>query len=213
MMKRMIAALFLTTGLVAGSMTTAEAKSRDTLTVMGDSISAWYNDTPGDSMQAWWSMLGRRESMKTNVSAIGGTGMINKGPGCTKTTYGQRMRDIRKSTDILIVEGGRNDFHLCGNVLTKREIKAGVARYFKSLNKTVRKYKIKNVKVVTIWGHNLKNQRDRVAPFVKRYAERYGYDFKLVNLKRSETTDGTHPNRKGSVKIYKKVRPMLKGAR
>jgi len=207
-MKRIITALALTTGLVLGMAGPADAAKRDTLTVMGDSISAWYNDKPGDASQAWWSMLARNERMNANVSAIGGTGMINKGPGCGYSTYSQRMKDIKKSTDTLYIEGGRNDFHLCGDVLTKRQIKSGIAKYFKSLDKTVKKYRIKDVKVVTIWGSKFKNHRDRVVPFVKRYAERYGYDFKLINLKRSETTDGTHPNRRGSVKIYKNVRKM-----
>ena len=210
MMKQMIAIAALTVGFTAGSMTAAEARD-NRMTVVGDSITARYNDNPGDPDRGWWSRLGAKHGMRVTTSAISGTGFINKGSACSHNNYLQRISEVAKSRpDVLIVEGGRNDFHKCGKRLSKKQIKRGVDKYFDSLDRIVKRNKIKRVYVVTIWGTNFSKHRPRVTKIVKARAAESGYPFKAITLGNSMTVDKTHPNTRGNVKIYRQMNRFIK---
>jgi len=203
MMKRMILTAALTVGLFVGAMGTAEAKT-DRMMVVGDSITARYNDKPGDPMRGWWSRLAAKQNMRVSTSAISGTGFINKGSGCSQRNYLQRINSIAKTRPkVLIIEGGRNDFHLCQDRMSKGEIDRGVARYFNKVNKIVKRYRIKKVYVVTVWGTKFSKDKTRVTAIVGKHAKRSGYPYKVITLGNSMTVDGTHPNRAGNVKMYR----------
>jgi len=215
MMKRMIVTAALATAMLFGAMSApASAKDGPNLHVVGDSITAWYNDAKGHPMRGWWSMLAERKGMAATTSAIGGTGFLRpcNGAGQRRTNFRERLGAVRRANaDVLIVEGGRNDWRACnGKRYSDKQIRQGVNRYFKSLRTVVRQERISKVYVTTVWGSRDHRNRDRIAPVVKRYAERYGFKFKQINLTRSQTLDGTHPNERGNRKIAKIMRKIVK---
>jgi len=230
-MRRLIAPALLASALVVGA-TVAPAEAREAypvrttdrgahapvIGVQGDSISEVYNDRRGDAMRAWWSILGEKKRATVKVDAIGGSGFGIRGKTCTQPSFRERLGRVRKMrADVLVVEGGRNDANGCKAGVrgwaTKREQRDRIRLYFRDLRRTVKASKIKRVYVVTVWGPKDRDRRDTVVRFTKRYAERAGFRFKLVKLRQSETYDGVHPNYRGSVKIAKRLLPIVKTPR
>lgn len=186
--------------------------------VQGDSISEFYNDTPGDPMRGWWSILAEKKRAHVKLDAIGGSGFGMRGKTCTQPSFRERLDRVRRMrADVLVLEGGRNDANECagGRVgwASKREQRDRIKLYFRDARRAVKAAKTKRVYVVTVWGPKDRDRRDSVTRFTKRYAERAGFRFKLIRLSWSETTDGVHPNYRGSVKIAKALRPIVKVSR
>lgn len=207
-------AVAIAAALLLGVSPAQAGTSQPVIGVQGDSISEYYNDTPGDPMRAWWSILGEKKRATMKVDAIGGSGFGMRGKTCTQPSFRERLPRVKKMrADVLIAEGGRNDPHTCkGGVIgfaSKREQREAIRRYFRDLRRVVKASGIRRVYVVTVWGPKDRDRMDSVVRFTKRYAHRAGYRYKVVKLAQAETTDGVHPNYRGSVRIAKVMRTLV----
>ena len=85
----------------------------DGIVVVGDSITARYDDVPGSERQGWWSMVARHVDAPVETYAQSGSGYLRRGGLCNGTTFDQREKALEGSPSILIIEGGRNDWAVC----------------------------------------------------------------------------------------------------
>ncbi len=84
------------------------------IVVVGDSITARYNDEPGDADQGWWSITGDHFDAKVTRYAQSGSGYLRPGHVCTGNTFIDRPDAYAgDAPSLLIVEGGRNDWATC----------------------------------------------------------------------------------------------------
>ncbi len=61
------------------------------IVVVGDSITARYNDQPGDAMQGWWSIVGRHYDAQVTTYAQSGSGYLRPGRMCTGDRFIDRQ--------------------------------------------------------------------------------------------------------------------------
>ncbi len=81
------------------------------IVVVGDSITARYNDKPGDAMQGWWSIVGRHYDAKVTTYAQSGSGYLRPGQLCTGNRFIDRQQAFTgEAPSLFIIEGGRNDW-------------------------------------------------------------------------------------------------------
>ena len=180
------------------------------LLVIGDSITSKYNDRPGSSRQGYWSMLARKHGARAHTKAEGNSGFVKPGKlDCSGTTFDQRLkgsfRDRVRRADVLVVAGGRNDFHTCANGklvwLTDAEIAEGVDRFFEALLPL--RSPDKCTVVFTPWGPRGTRNRTRVTSIIETSATEHGYTFVRTAdvLTRHNTNDGIHPTRRGNERL------------
>lgn len=210
-MKKLIAALTLGLGvsLVAGINPAAadEARPNGTMLVLGDSISARYNDVAGDPMQGWWSMLAARTGRTPQVAAVSGSGMVkSKLCGSADTRFNTRLGLVATpGISAIVVEGGRNDFRICHNgkpvLATRTESQLGIRLFNRDLARAARAAGIPGSRVYTMtpWGSAYTGYRDYIKGYMKRWADYYGVTYVEVGGMADEyTSDHTHPNLRGS---------------
>src|SRR5215212_4779994 len=81
------------------------------IVVVGDSITARYNDEPGSADQGWWSVTGHHFHATVTRYAQSGSGYLRPGHACTGNTFIDRPEAYAgPAPSLLIVEGGRNDW-------------------------------------------------------------------------------------------------------
>lgn len=199
---------------VAASLFASADTSKPTMFVFGDSITARYNNTVGSSNRGWWSIVAAKSDLQPVTSAISGTGFIRKGYNCTAPSYGARLgttktRKAVAAAKIVIIEGGRNDYHKClkdgRSVPTTRNDVINYSNWF--FDGVKRNHPdTSSIYVLTPWGTAL-SKYDWIVPIVKANALAHGFHWVSTwgILKDSNTVDGTHPTTQGNIDLANAV--------
>lgn len=181
------------------------------IVVIGDSISARYNDDPGSSDQAWWSVVGRHYGASVAVFAESGSGYSRAGRHCTGTRFVDRLAAVDEATPkVVIVEGGRNDWAFCTggsySETTDTMVRTAVDRFLTTLQVTVDP----QTKIIVLgppWGPSNASQQRRITSIIKASADRHQVMFIDTQgvFEGGHTVDGTHPDLAGSLELGKRV--------
>ncbi len=179
--------------------------------VIGDSITARYNDHPGNAKQGWWSFVGRKYHVEVKTFAQSGSGYVRQGNSCTGNRFGDRLAAVKTyKPTVVFVEGGRNDWAYCTNGKFRRAsnalIKKSVDSFLTELTESVPA----GTKIYVLgppWGPTGLDQRERVTAIVKASARahRMSYVSTRGTFSNAHVVDGIHPNRAGSLMLSHKV--------
>jgi hypothetical protein len=195
--------------LAAQQLTSAyDARLARTLMVFGDSITARFNDTTGDDLQGFWSMLADDLGVEPRVQAEGGSGFVNPGlVGCTGHTLGQQLGlsgvpTLVAGAGAVVVEGGRTDTQTCAegggyDPVSNKRLRKAANRFFERVA-ALRGADDECTFVLVPWGPaGLDANRERVTTVVSEVATKYGFTFVWTNgLLTEDTTmeDRVHPS-------------------
>lgn len=188
---------------------TVSGLAPDGIVVVGDSITARYDDTPGDPRQGWWSMVARHVGAPVQTYAQSGSGYLRRGGACDGTTFDQREKALSGHPSILIIEGGRNDWAVCRDdrvsLATNAEITEAVNDYLDQVQES-----LPDTRVMVLdppWGPLQPVEGLRVSRIVRVAAEDHGFEYVDTSgtLTPENVIDGVHPNRAGSVAIAERV--------
>lgn len=199
----------------------ATAPTRDTMVVIGDSISAGYSDAGAPDRRAWWSMLAEMIDADPVVVAEGGAGYLRRGTRCRGRSFQQTIEAnaaLISSAAVVVIEGGVNDRAYC---LTKRRNGHGdAASSGRQVSRAVRPALRRvaelagpdaTVIVTAPWGSAAKigSSRRWIPRIIEAAARENGLEYVDTAtdaiLPRHRTRDGVHPNRSGSTSIAKHV--------
>ena len=206
----MLLAPFLAWQSAQGGESVAVSKvAPDGIIVVGDSITARYNDKPGDPMQGWWSMLGHQLGAQVTTYAQSGSGYLRPGhDGREGACQGTRFIDRDQvfngpPPSMVIIEGGRNDWSRCskGRYVTASDtvIRRAVDTYLDALQT----FLPRSTRIIVMgppWGPQDPLDGLRVTSIVEAAAKQHGLQFVSTSgdLTPSRVLDGKHPNRAGS---------------
>jgi hypothetical protein len=182
-----------------------------TLVVFGDSISARFNDVPGDDLQGFWSMAAHDLGVRPEVRAEGGAGYVNRGlVGCTGHTFGDQLAspgvsEMVAGAGLVVVEGGRTDTQTCRkgggyDLVSTARLRRGVHSFLAEVQR-LRGGPDACTVVVLPWGPKGPDNRDRVTRVVRNATQKYGFTFidTLGLLTEGNTIeDRVHPDRDGN---------------
>lgn len=181
------------------------------IVVVGDSITARYNDEPGDAEQAWWSIAADHFDARVTTYAQSGSGYLRPGHACTGDTFIDRAEAYAgPAPSVFIVEGGRNDWSICRDeryvTAPDSAIEHAVDRYLD----TLRTFLPRSTRVVIVgppWGPLDPTNGLRVTSIIKAQAARHDMEFVSTGgaLTPERVLDGVHPNRPGSLAIARRV--------
>lgn len=188
------------------------------IVVVGDSITARYNDEPGDAEEGWWSITGDHFDATITRYAQSGSGYLRPGHACTGNTFIDRPEAYAgPAPSLFIVEGGRNDWAMCRNgdfvPAPDDAIEHAVDRYLD----TLQTFLPTSTRIIVLgppWGpSDVANQR-RVTAIIQAQAKLHGIQFISTTgaLTADRVVDGVHPNRKGSLAIARRVIAALERA-
>ncbi|MGZ5368874.1 SGNH/GDSL hydrolase family protein [Aeromicrobium sp.] len=185
--------------------------SGPSIAVIGDSISARYNDDPGSARQAWWSVVGRHYEAPVTIFAESGSGYVRPGGLCDGTRFGDRLADVVESDpQVVIVEGGRNDWAYCNDLeitqASNASLKASVDRFLTELQRSLDPRTTIYV-LGPPWGTVNASEQSRVTSIIESSARRHYMRFIDTQgvFDGARTIDGTHPNRAGSLALGDRV--------
>lgn len=189
----------------------ASVLAPDGIVVVGDSITARYNDSPGDADEGWWSMVGHRFGAEVRTYAQSGSGYLRPGRRCEGNRFIDRTQAYTgPAPSILFVEGGRNDWARCVDGMfvpaSDAEIDHAVGTYLDTLSTFVPA----STRVIVLgppWGPLDPRTGVRIARIVQTQAKAHGFEFISTagTLTASRVVDGVHPNRRGSAAIARRV--------
>jgi len=181
------------------------------IVVVGDSITARYNDEPGDEDQGWWSIAGHHFDTTVTPFAQSGSGYLRPGHDCRGNTFIDRPDAYTgPAPSLLIIEGGRNDWAMCenGTFVTAPDdvIAHAVDRYLD----TLQTFLPKSTRIVVLgppWGPLDPVNQQRVTAIIRAQATEHGLQFISTQgaLTADRVVDGVHPNRQGSLAIARRV--------
>ncbi len=181
------------------------------IVVVGDSITARYNDQPGDQMQGWWSIVGRHYDAQVTTYAQSGSGYLRPGRMCSGDRFIDRQSVFTThEPSLLIIEGGRNDWAECedGHFVTAKDaaIEHAVDSYFS----TLRTFLPRSTRILVLgppWGPADPANGERVTRVIETLAAKHGLEFISTTgaLTQARVVDGVHPNRRGSIAIADRV--------
>ena len=181
------------------------------IVVVGDSITARYNDEPGDDEQGWWSIAGHHFDAEVTRYAQSGSGYLRPGHACTGDTFIDRPDAYAgPAPSLLIIEGGRNDWATCqdGHFVTAPDdvIDHAVDRYLD----TLQTFLPASTRIIVLgppWGPLDPANQKRVTAIIEAQAKQHGVEFISTQgtLTADRVVDGVHPNRKGSLAIARRV--------
>jgi len=175
--------------------------------IVGDSITAWYDDTVGSDDRGWWSFLSRANDYVPMTNAYGGSGFLSQSTYCTYPNFRNRINAIRTADaqqhiTRLIIEGGRNDWRNCEGVrYSEAAQEKYIGEYMAEIKAIKAELGIPRVHAVLPWGPNMQAEKNQIYPIVQAAAHANGITFKLINLTQDQTLDGTHPNLAGNLYI------------
>ena len=206
----LLGALVLALVVVEPGSDRARAGDPRSMLVVGDSISASYNDEPGSPLQGWWSLVARELGYAPTVLAEAGSGYQRPGAECTGTAFGDRPGVFdQPAPDLVVVEGGRNDWARCdGTDLVEVEPEIVLAAADDFLGRLTRAYPDARVVVLAPpWGPLQQRYVDDVTSAIEVAAERHGCEFVAMDgvLTPTRTPDGVHPDIGGSKAIAETV--------
>lgn len=181
------------------------------ITVIGDSITALYDNEPGGERQGWWSMVGYEYDSYVRTFAQSGSGYLRPGLACTGTRFNQRLHALSTHhADMVIVEGGRNDWAQCvdGRFVRAPDdtIRRAVFNYLSDVNRLVSP----STRVLVLgppWGPLNIDEQERISSIIRAAALHYDMQFVPMDdvLNATRVVDGVHPNRAGSQAIADQV--------
>lgn len=181
------------------------------IVVVGDSITARYNDEPGAEEQGWWSIVGRHFDAEVTRFAQSGSGYLRPGHACSGNTFIDRPDAYAgKTPSLVIIEGGRNDWAACegGRFVPASDeaITHAVDRYLD----TLQTFLPRSTRIIVLgppWGPLDQANRVRVTAIIQEQAEAHGIEFISTRgaLTADRVVDGVHPNRRGSLAIARRV--------
>lgn len=190
---------------------TFETRSASDIVVVGDSITARYEDVVGSPDQGWWSFVGRHARAPVDTYAQSGSGYLRAGARCSGTTFAERTAALdRPAPAMFIIEGGRNDWAACraGQVTpaSNAEIVGAVRGYLKRVDDALPP----STRVIVMgppWGPLQPVERVVVTSVVRQGAELHGFEFidTTGTLPAENVLDGVHPNRAGNIAIARRV--------
>lgn len=179
--------------------------------VVGDSITAQYNDNPGDDMQGWWSVVGRHYDTKVTTYAQSGSGYLRPGKLCTGNRFIDRQDAFSgEPPSLLIVEGGRNDWAECDGDRFVRATDDAIEHAVDTYLETLTTFLPRSTRIIVMgppWGPLDPTNGERVTAIIEASATRLGLEFIPTSgaLTEARVLDGVHPNRQGSVAIADRV--------
>lgn len=182
------------------------------IVVVGDSITAEYNDDAGDELEGWWSMVGRHFGAHVTTHAQTGSGYLRQGLACNGNRFLDRPEAFRDTApSLFLVEGGRNDWASCieGHHVEASgpEIARAVDHYLDVLQANLPR----TTRIVVLgppWGTLDQVSRRKLTAIVYRAARSHGVQYvsTMGTLDRRERLlDGVHPNRAGSRALADRV--------
>lgn len=182
------------------------------IVVVGDSITAEYNDDEGDDFQGWWSMVGRQFGAHVTTHAQSGSGYMRQGLACSGDRFIDRPEAFRGTApSLFIIEGGRNDWASCIEgrhvAAPDEEIARAVNHYLDVLQANLPA----STRIVVLgppWGTLDQLGRHRLTSIV--YAAAKAHHVQYVSTmgtldRRERVVDGIHPNRAGSRALADRV--------
>lgn len=181
------------------------------IVVVGDSISARYNDRPGDARQAWWSVTGRHFDASVRTYAQSGSGYLRPGHRCAGNRFIDRPDAFTGAApSILIVEGGRNDWARCVRGAFVTSTDAQVRHAVDSYLGVLKTYLPRSTRIVVLgppWGPRDRSDGVRVTRIIAAQARLHDMQFVSTSgaLTADRVLDGIHPNRAGSLAIARRV--------
>ncbi|WP_286689612.1 MULTISPECIES: SGNH/GDSL hydrolase family protein [unclassified Aeromicrobium] len=178
------------------------------IVVVGDSITARYDDEPGSRHQGWWSFVARHYDTPVRTYAQSGSGYLRPGMGCTGDTFVQRRAAFRgPAPSVFIVEGGRNDWASCaeGRLVPSSDaaVQQAVTRYLR----LVKRQMPESTRILVLgppWGPTEPWQQRRVTSIVHAAALREGLEYVPTRGaldRHGRTIDGVHPTLSGSLAL------------
>lgn len=202
---------FLARSAIGGEPSSISTIAPRGIVVVGDSITARYNDNPGDDKQGWWSIVGRHFDAKVTTYAQSGSGYLRPGQVCTGNRFIDRQQAFAgEPPSLLIVEGGRNDWADCDGdqfvIASDGAIEHAVDTYLE----TLRTFLPRSTRIIVMgppWGPLDPANGKRITAIIKTSAASHGLEFIPTTGALTETRvlDGVHPNRAGSVAIANRV--------
>ena len=182
------------------------------IVVVGDSITARYNDTPGDAKQGWWSIVGHRYHAEVTTYAQSGSGYLRPGHECTGNRFIDRQEAFTsQAPSLFIVEGGRNDWSACDHGMYVPATDAVIEHAVDSYLSTLQTFLPRSTRIIVLgppWGPLDPQDGVRVTRIIEAAAKAHKLQFisttgALDSSKR--VVDGIHPNLIGSRAIAKRV--------
>jgi lysophospholipase L1-like esterase len=182
------------------------------IVVVGDSITAMYNDDEGDDLEGWWSMVGRHFGAHVTTHAQSGSGYLRQGLACSGDRFVDRAEAYRGTApSLFIVEGGRNDWASCieGRHVEApdAEVASAVDHYLDVLQANLPR----STRIVVLgppWGTLDQLGRNRITSIVHAAATSHGLQY-IATVgtidRRERLTDGVHPNRAGNRALADRV--------
>ena len=195
-----------------GETPTASGPFQSGIVVVGDSITAHYNDEKGDDLEGWWSMVGRHFGAHVTTHAQSGSGFLRQGLACSGNRFIDRPEAYRGTApSLFIVEGGRNDWASC---IEGRHVEASDADIARAVNHYLDVLQAnlpRSTRIVVLgppWGTLDQLGRQRVTAIVQAAAR--AHDLQYVSTigtidRRERVLDGVHPNRAGSRALADRV--------
>lgn len=190
---------------------TFETRPAPEIVVVGDSITARYDDVAGSPDQGWWSFVGRHARASVDTYAQSGSGFLRRGAHCRGTTFAERTAALeRPAPAMFIIEGGRNDWAACHDrqvtPATNAEIVTAIRGYLKLVDDTLPP----STRVIVLgppWGPLQPIERVVVTGVVRQSAELHDFEFidTTGTLPAENVLDGVHPNRAGNIAIARRV--------
>jgi lysophospholipase L1-like esterase len=181
------------------------------IVVVGDSITARYDDTPGDAKQGWWSIVGHRYHADVTTYAQSGSGYLRPGDVCAGNRFIDRQEAFTsRAPSLFIVEGGRNDWSTCVNGLYVPATDAVIAHAVDSYLTTLQTFLPHSTRIIVLgppWGPLDPEDGVRVTRIVQAAAKQHDLQFISTTgaLNAHRVVDGVHPNLVGSRAIAQRV--------
>ncbi|MEO6604684.1 MAG: SGNH/GDSL hydrolase family protein [Aeromicrobium sp.] len=202
---------FLARSAIGREPTTYSTIAPRGIVVVGDSITALYNDEQGDAMQGWWSVVGHHYDAHVTTYAQSGSGYLRPGKGCTGDRFIDRQRAFTGDPpSLFIIEGGRNDWALCKDGRFVAASDAAIEHAVDTYLGTLTAFLPRSTRIIVMgppWGPLDPGNGERVSRIIEAVSATYGLEFIPTTdaLTQSRVVDGVHPNRAGSVAIADRV--------
>lgn len=198
----------------APTQAVAAASPGPSVTVIGGTLTSRYTDEIGSASQGWWSVAAHRiGATSITLSAEGGSSITAAGNKCRGTTYGQRLRYLKK-VDLLIVEVGADNHRVCTSgklrTISIHENKRRIKRYVNQLAARVDALKIPRSRVFFVVPRTVTSSKR--AAFIRKQVKTYvgpkkaGFTFvETPRLYTREIFNSIQPNTAGNQVLGKAV--------